>query len=399
MNRKPREKCLTLQLMSESKIVLPCAPHMAPVLSEELQSLGYKIAHEGPLEVSINGTFEDCMFLNLHLRAANKVLWLVKSFRATNPDQLYQQLYQIKWEEYLYEDGYLCITSYANNEKILNTQFANVRVKDAIVDRLKDKTGKRPDSGPLRNQMVVFLHWMEDQASIYLDTSGENIGKHGYRKIPGKAPMMESLAAATIYATNWQKDQIFINPMCGSGTLAIEAALMAANIVPGQFRDNFGFHHLKGFDFKKFEQMKNDAKEKEVIPETVIIATDHSSLAIQAAEQNAAVAGVKEYITFKKCDFRDTPIPEGDGIVLLNPEYGERLGEEEELALLYAQMGDFFKQDCKGKTGYIFTGNLQLAKRIGLRTKRRIPFLNARIDCRLLEYELYSGSKKQKEED
>jgi putative N6-adenine-specific DNA methylase len=372
---------------------------MAPVLSEELQSLGYKIAHEGPLEVSINGTFEDCMYLNLHLRAANKVLWLVKSFRATNPDQLYQQLYQIKWEEYLYEDGYLCITSYANNENILNTQFANVRVKDAIVDRLKDKTGKRPDSGPLRDQMVVFLHWMEDQASIYLDTSGENIGKHGYRKIPGKAPMMESLAAATIYASNWKKDQLFINPMCGSGTLAIEAALMAANIVPGQFREKFGFHHLKGFDFKKFEEMKNDAKEKEVIPETVIIATDHSSLAIQAAEQNAEVAGVKEYITFKKCDFRDTPIPEGDGIVLLNPEYGERLGEEEELALLYAQMGDFFKQDCKGKTGYIFTGNLQLAKRIGLRTKRRIPFLNARIDCRLLEYELYAGTKKQKEED
>lgn len=397
MNRKPREKCLTLWLMSQSKIVFPCAPHMAPVLREELQSLGYKIMHEGPLEVSIQGTFEDCMFLNLHLRTANKVLWQVKSFRARTPDQLYQQLYQIKWEDYLFEEGYLCVTSYANNEKILNTQFANVRVKDAIVDRLKDKTGKRPDSGPLRDQMVVFLHWMEEEASIYLDTSGESIGKHGYRKIPGKAPMMESLAAATIYASNWKKDQAFINPMCGSGTLAIEAALMAANIAPGQFREKFGFHHLKGFDLKRFDEMKQEAKVKEMIPSAPILATDHSRLAIQAAEQNAEVAGVKDYITFKKCDFRDTPIPEGEGIVFLNPEYGERLGEEQELVLLYSQIGDFFKQDCKGKTGYIFTGNLQLAKRIGLRTKRRIPFLNAKIDCRLLEYELYAGTKKQKE--
>ncbi|MBL0764639.1 THUMP domain-containing class I SAM-dependent RNA methyltransferase [Marivirga atlantica] len=382
--------------MQQSKIVMPCPPHMAPILRKELEQLGYKIANEGPLEVSINGTYEDCMFLNLHLRTANKVLYQLKSFRCKNPDQLYQQLYQVKWEEHLYEEGYLCVTSYVNNEKILNTQFANVRVKDAIVDRIKDQTGNRPDSGPLRDQMVVFLHWMDEQASIYLDTSGETISKHGYRKIPGKAPMMEALAAATIMESNWKADQAFINPMCGSGTLAIEAALMAANIAPGQFREKFGFHYLKGFDLEAFDQMKKAAKEKETKPKKEIIATDHSRLAIQAAEKNADFAGVKDFITFKKCDFRDTEIPEGEGIVFLNPEYGERLGEETELANLYAQIGDFFKQECKGKTGYIFTGNLKLAKRVGLRTKRRIPFLNAKIECRLLEYELYAGTKKDK---
>ncbi len=384
--------------MDKSKIVLPCPPFIAPVLRKEVEDLGYSVSHEGPLEVSLMGTMADCMKLNLHLRSANKVLFQLKSFRATSPDQLYQQLYQIRWENYLYENGYLCITSYVNNDSILNTQFANVRVKDAVVDRLVDKTGSRPDSGPLRDQMVLFLHWMEEQASIYLDTSGETIAKHGYRKIPGKAPMMESLAAAAIFASNWKPNQSFINPMCGSGTLAIEAACIAAKKAPGLNREKFGFHFLKGFDETIWENLKKEAIEAETKPEIAIIATDHSRMALQAAEQNAEVAGVADYISFKKCDFRDTQIPEEPGVVFLNPEYGERLGEEAELAILYQQIGDFFKQECKGKTGYIFTGNLQLAKKIGLRTKRRIPFMNAKIECRLLEFELYQGTKKVRDE-
>ena len=383
--------------MEKSKIVLPCPPYIAPVLRKEIEDLGYKVTHEGPLDVALEGTRTDCMKLNLHLRTANKVLFLIKSFRADNPDKLYQQLYQIKWEDHLNENSYLCITSYVNNEKILNTQFANVRVKDAIVDRLKDKTGIRPDSGPLRNQMVVFLHWMEDQVSIYLDTSGETIAKHGYRKIPGKAPMMESLAAATILASKWRTNQAFINPMCGSGTLAIEAACIAAAKAPGLNRDKFGFHYLKGFDLDAWEKLKEEAVQNEKTINCQIIASDYSRLAVQSAIQNAEAAGVTDAITFEKKDFRDSTIPEGDGVVFLNPEYGERLGEEAELEILYAQIGDFFKQDCKGKTGYVYTGNMNLAKKIGLRTKRRIPFMNAKIECRLLEYELYAGTKKDKE--
>lgn len=382
--------------MEKSKIVLPCPPYIAPILRKEIESLGYKVTHEGPLDVALNGTRNDCMKLNLHLRTANKVLFLIKSFKANHPDKLYQQLYQIKWEDYLDENGYLCITSYVNNEKILNTQFANVRVKDAIVDRLKDKTGVRPDSGPLRDQMVVFLHWMEDQVSIYLDTSGETISKHGYRKIPGKAPMNESLAAATILASNWKPNQAFINPMCGSGTLAIEAACIAAKKAPGLNREKFGFHYLKDFDLEYWEKLKEEAKINERPIECDIIAGDNSRMAIQAAKQNAEEARVADAITFEKKDFRDSTISEGEGIVILNPEYGERLGDEQELANVYAQIGDFFKRDCKGKTGYIFTGNMNLAKKIGLRTKRRIPFMNAKIECRLLEYELYEGTKKDK---
>jgi putative N6-adenine-specific DNA methylase len=237
---------------------------------------------------------------------------------------------------------------------------------------------------------------MEDQVSIYLDTSGETISKHGYRKIPGKAPMMESLAAATILASNWNSNQVFINPMCGSGTLAIEAACIAAKKAPGLNREKFGFHFLKGFDLDAWEQLKEEAIQNETAVKCEIIAGDNSRMAIQSAKQNAEEAGVADAITFEKKDFRDSTVPEGEGIVFLNPEYGERLGEEEELAKVYAQIGDFFKRDCKGKTGYIFTGNMNLAKKIGLRTKRRIPFMNAKIECRLLEYELYDGTKKDK---
>lgn len=278
----------------------PLPPYIAPVLRQEIERLGYKVTHEGPLDVALEGTKTDCMHLNLHLRTANKVLFLIKSFKANNPDKLYQQLYQVKWEDILDENGYLCITSYVNNEKILNTQFANVRVKDAIVDRLKDKTGTRPDSGPLRDKMVVFLHWMEDQVSIYLDTSGETISKHGYRKIPGKAPMNESLAAATILASNWKPNQTFINPMCGSGTLAIEAACIAANKAPGLNREKFGFHYLKGFDLDKWEKLKEEAIQNEKAIECEIIAGDNSRMAIQAAKQNAEEAGVANAIIFEK---------------------------------------------------------------------------------------------------
>jgi 23S rRNA G2445 N2-methylase RlmL len=380
--------------MNKRKIVLPCPPHIAPVVREEVEALGYKVQHEGPLEVSLEGSLHDCMKLNLHLRSANKVLWQLGSFKAKTPDQLYKHINDIVWEQYFFERGYLCVTSYVKNDSIQNTQFANVKVKDAIVDRLMDINGVRPDSGPLRDQMVVFLHWSGDDASIYIDTSGETIAKHGYRKVPFKAPMMESLASATILTSTWDTNQLFINPMCGSGTLAIEAACIAANKAPGLNRDSFGFMFLKQYDKKEWEALKEEARKQEKAPTQKIIATDISRLALQAAQKNAEIAGVSEFITFKKCDFRDTPVPEGDGVVFLNPEYGERLGEEKELEIVYKQIGDFFKQSCKGKTGYIFTGNLKLAKSIGLRTKRRMPFMNAKIECRLLEYELYRGSKK-----
>jgi putative N6-adenine-specific DNA methylase len=215
--------------------------------------------------------------------------------------------------------------------------------------------------------------------------------------IPLKAPMQETLAAGVVLATGWEGKGNFINPMCGSGTLAIEAALIALERAPGLLRSNYGFMHLKEFDEFSWKALrrKTRAEAKERLNRR-IIATDISQQAVEAAKKNAMTAGVERLIEFGVCHFSETPVPDGGGVVILNPEYGERLGEVEELKKTYREIGDFFKKKCNGYSGYIFTGNLDLAKKVGLRTKRRIPFFNGPIECRLLEYDLYEGSRKIK---
>jgi putative N6-adenine-specific DNA methylase len=276
--------------------------------------------------------------------------------------------------------------------------FINVKVKDAIVDRMREKTGSRPDSGSDLSHAVIHLHWRNDEAEIFIDTSGETLAKHGYRKIPGKAPMLEALASGSILASKWDRVSPFVNPMCGSGTLVIEAAMFATNRRPGLLRENYAFMHVKGFDdqFYKME-LKSIRQKVNEISGLRFIATDNRQDAIDISRVNAELAGVEHLIEFKQCDFTETEIPEPPGVLFLNPEYGERMGEIEELEKTYAAIGDFLKQKCKGYMGYIFTGNLDLAKKIGLKASRRIEFYSAQLDCRLLEYELYGGSRRTRE--
>ncbi len=287
------------------------------------------------------------------------------------------------------------MSSNVYHPSITTDLFANVKIKDAIVDRLREKTGKRPDTGPLLDQTVIYLFWKDDKAELFIDTSGETLAKHGYRKIPGKAPMLEALAAATLLATKWNHQTPFINPMCGSGTLAIEAAMLATKRAPGLYRNNYAFMHLVGYEEAMFTVEKDlitgQVTEKN---DLTIIATDISDDAINISKINAGIAGVEKYIQFSVCDFAETPVPETPGVVMFNPEYGERLGEEAALEATYSRIGDFMKKQCKGYTGYVFTGNLDLAKKIGLKAARRIEFYTGKIDCRLLEYELYAGSKR-----
>jgi putative N6-adenine-specific DNA methylase len=243
---------------------------------------------------------------------------------------------------------------------------------------------------------VIHLFWKNEAAELFVDTSGNSLARHGYRKIPGRAPMLEALAASTILATRWDRKSPFVNPMCGSGTVAIEAALIATNTRPGLFRDNYAFMHLVGYDenvyLEERGQLENMITE---VPGLRIIATDYSDVAIKNAKMNARAAGVDDLIEFSVCDFVKTEVPEGKaGVVFLNPEYGARLGEIDELEETYSRIGDFMKQKCGGYYGYIFTGNLDLAKKIGLKAKRRIEFYTSTIDCRLLEYELYAGTRR-----
>jgi putative N6-adenine-specific DNA methylase len=281
--------------------------------------------------------------------------------------------------------------------------YSNLKVKDAIVDRIAEKTGSRPDSGKDKNKVVVQYYWKDDHCWLYLNTSGRKLSDRNYRKIPHKAPLRETLAAAIIMATGYDGCKPLVCPMCGSGTLAIEAALMASKRLPGLLRSNYCFMHLKYFDKQRWRQLRSEALKlsktrggKASFKPAKIIATDIDAEAVEAARKNAMTAGVSHLIDFDVCDFADTVIPPVAGIIVMNPEYGLRLGEIKKLQNIYKRIGDFFKQKCVGYTGYIFTGNPTLVKKVGLRTCRRFEFYNANIECRLLKYEIYTGTKKQK---
>lgn len=381
---------------TENKIIITCNKRLSPYLQQEVEELGFKPTRVFQTGVELLGTVNDCIPLNLNLRCASQVLYHLKSFTAADPKQLYDELVTIEWENLIDFSGYFSVTSNVNNEHITTPLFANVKVKDAIVDRIKSIKNIRPNSGADANKTVVHLYWQDDKADIFLDTSGETLAKHSYRKIPGKAPMLEALAASTIMATNWDRKSTFINPMCGSGTLAIEAALLATDKCPGLFRMNYGFMHIMGYDetvfFTERRKLKDKAKKETGFK---IIASDISEDAVDIAQKNAKTAGVEHLIDFSVCDFADTPVPEEAGIVMFNPEYGERLGTHTKLEATYKRVGDFMKSKCLGYRGYVFTGNPDLAKVIGLKASRRIEFYNGKLDCRLLEYELYQGSKRE----
>jgi putative N6-adenine-specific DNA methylase len=377
-----------------SRIIITCNKRLAPSLEAEVVELGYSLTRTFQTGVEMEGTVKDCINLNLNLRCASQVLYSLKEFTANSPDELYNKLIALPWEELISPTGYLSITSNVSHPSINTELFANVKVKDAIVDRMRRETGKRPDSGSSLEGTVIHLYWKETRAEIFLDTSGETLAKHGYRKIPGKAPMLEALASGTLMATKWDKRVPFINPMCGSGTIAIEAVLIATNRRPGLYRNNYSFMHVNDFQQHMYDDVLENLKSKITeVPDLKIVATDISADAIRIATRNAIAADVEKYISFNQCDFEMTDVPEDDGIIFFNPEYGERLGEVQTLEETYARIGDFMKKKCTGYWGYIFTGNPDLAKKIGLKAKRRIEFFSAKLDCRLLEYELYKGTR------
>ncbi len=387
-----------MNLTDRSKILITCAKGLGDWVANELEDLGYEVLIKRSNGVEIEGDWLDVMRLNLELRTALAVLYLFHEFNASRPKDYYKTVNSLPWEELISPSEYISIVSRADTPTINNTMYVGQLTKDAIVDRIVDKTGSRPNSGPKRDNIVINVFWMGQRCWLYLNTSGNKLADRGYRKMPFKAPLQETLAAAILIASGYDGSQPLVLPMCGSGTLAIEAALIALKRRVGLLRNNFSFMHLLNYDKEtwkdiRLEALKKGAK-KLVAP---IIATDIDEGAIEASVNNATTAGVAHLIDFSVCDFAKTSIPKvNNGIILMNPEYGERLGDVKELEKTYRRIGDFFKNSCRGYSGYVFTGNLKLAKHIGLRTSKRFIFQNAKIECRLLKYEIYEGSRKSK---
>ncbi len=387
-----------MDIRERRDILVTCGPGLKDYLQAEIEALGFDIVSTHAGGVLTRGSFIDCMKLNFSLRTAYNVLYLLRQFRCGSTEALYKQISTIPWEKIIDPKEHLCVLSRVDTWTVSNSMYPNLKVKDAIVDRINRKTGSRPDSGRDRNNVVVNLFWKNDKAWIYLNTSGVKLSDRNYRKMPHKAPLRESLAAGIIIATGYDGSQDLILPMCGSGTLAIEAALIAMNKPAGALRNNFGFKHIKGFDEQIWEELRRDIS-KTVRADAIqkrIIATDIDAQAIRAATQNARTAGVEHLIEFNVCDFADTQLPASEGIVVMNPEYGSRLGEIERLETEYKRIGDFLKQQCAGHTAYLLIGNKELSVKIGLKASRRFVFYNGNIECRLLKYELYKGTKQSR---
>lgn len=374
--------------------ILITAPHgLTTFLRKEVEKLKYSVKWAGAAGVQIEGDYTDAMRLNLHLFTAHHVLYLINQFSCNNPQELYKQLNAMPWETMIPADGYLSVVSNVVHPSIRDTRFANLKAKDAIVDRILARKGRRPDSGPQRNGAVIHIYWRDENCQIYIDTSGEPLSKRGYRINPLYAPMQETLAAAVVMATGLKPSESFVNPMCGSGTLAIEAALLGLNRAPGSIRKNFGFMHTLFYKKAVWDDLVRDSVSRERGETAKIIATDLSSDAIKAAVNHARNAGVGAHIDFKAVDFENTTVPQQKGVVVFNPEYGIRLGNEAELVQTYREIGTFLKNRCQGFRGYVFTANKKLAGEIGLKSGRKISFQSGKLDCRLYEYELYSGSR------
>jgi putative N6-adenine-specific DNA methylase len=390
-------KTFPIDLTVPRPILITCGLGSAPALANELRALGQTPTVERESGVEIRGTLRDAMSLNLLLRTGNRVLAELGRQHGVTAEALYQFAGSFPWESILPPDGYFTVASYVNTPSMRDTRFVNVRCKDAIVDRIRGLTGKRPNSGNERSGAVVFVYWNGSDLRLYLDTSGESLSRRGYRKIPMEAPMQETLAAAVVLATGWTGETPFVNPMCGSGTLAIEAALIATGRPPGLLRQDFAFRHLQGFDEAQWKEVRAEAQRRPLRkPPAAIIASDIRREAVEAARRNARTAGVEQLIEFHVCDFAETPLPPEPGILILNPEYGERMSQGEDLGPLYHHIGDFFKKDCQGWQGYVFTGNLAWGKQIGLRTCSKQTFFNSRIECKLLGFRLYAGSVRSK---
>ena len=425
-----------------SPIVVSCARGLAPYAAQELTQLGYAIGDASETLVSVRGSLADAMRLNLWLRSAHRVLWPLATAGARNLDDLYAAVKRIAWEDWLDPSGYFTVNTAVWNDSIRDTRMPSLRAKDAIADRMREACGRRPDAGPEFTGAAVFVYWRAQDLRIYLDTTGEPLSKRGYRKLPGKAPMQETLAAACVLATGWDGATPFVVPMCGSGTPAIEAALIARRRAPGILRERFTFMGLKGFqdtesteDAQKAQRnllsgapprgaatassVPSSSSLRPLCPHSAwlalraaarkgersdglppIIATDIDPQAVEIAKQNAEAAGVLEDLSFDVCDFAYTRIPAKPGVVFLNPEYGARMGDTATLEPLYARIGDFFKQRCSGWRGFVFTGNMELSRKIGLRSASRKIFFNGPIECRLVGFEMYAGSRrKEKEKD
>lgn len=369
------------------------------VLADELQVLGATDIQQGVRAVTFSGDLELLYKANLHLRTALRILAPIETFTAKNESQLYACIKRINWREHFNVGQTFAIESTVHSTIFTHSNYVALKSKDAIVDQFRDYYGRRPSIDRDEPDFLINIHCKEDTFTISLDSSGDSLHKRGYRVGEVKAPINEVLAAGMILLSEWDKKTDFVDPMCGSGTIAIEAGLMARNIPPGIFRENFTFQKWKGYNQTLWERIVGEAKENILPPgeEPFIYANEISREVTRATKYNILQAGLENDILLSCSDFREYIPPRPPGILVMNPPYGERLNPED-IEVFYKEIGDTFKQHYSGYNCWLITSNLDALKTVGLKTSRRIQLYNGKLECKFVKYEMYQGSKKGADE-
>lgn len=361
------------------------------VLAEEIRQLGGSNIQIGRRMVSFEGDKSLMYKANIHLRTAIRILKPLLVFKAEDADTVYETLKDYPWETVLDGKQTFAIDAVVYSERFKHARFLTYKAKDAIVDHFRDKTGQRPSVRLTNPDIPLHIHVSHDQCTLALDSSGESLHKRGYRVTQTEAPLNEVLAAGMLLLAGWKGQSHFIDPMCGSGTLLIEAALIALNIPPGIYRQRFAFENWPDFDSDLLEAlMTDDLGQKNF--EYTITGSDISPLAIAMAEKNVKGASLSKYITLKQQPFQkitEAPLP---GLLVTNPPYGERIKPNDLLAL-YGQLGERLKHAFPGYTAWVLSYREDCFQQISLRHSERIPLLNGSLDCEFRRYDIFAGRR------
>lgn len=378
--------------MKNFKLIAKTFSGLEYVLADELRSIGAENIRPGHRATFFEGNLETIYKANYHVRTGLRILKEIQNFRFKNVDDFYLKCKSIKWSDYFgIEENFVINSTVVNSQDFRNSMFASLRTKDAIADFFRESTGKRPSVDTENPDIIINVHIHEYQCTLSIDSTGESLHKRGYRVKQGQAPLNEVLAAGMIRLSGWNGSTDFMDPMCGSGTLPIEAAMIAQNIPAGKFRKDFAFEKWKDYDQLLWEKVRENFTKKEFTNK--IYASDVDGSNLLNAQTNARRALVFNKITFQKSDFRDLSIPLENATILTNPPYGERL-REENLNGLYEMIGERLKHHYAGNSAWILSSALDSLKYIGLKTSAKLDLFNGPLKCKFNNYRLFAGKLK-----
>ncbi len=377
----------------EFELIAKTLEGLEEVLAQELIELGANNVEKGRRMVSFTGDKRMMYLANFSLRTAIRILKPLSHFTATNPDEVYEQVKRIPWERYLSTQQTFAVDEVVFSNEFRHSKFVAYRVKDAIADYFMERDGKRPGVRVTGPDVLINIHIAETSCTLSLDASGESLHRRGYRQATLEAPLNEVLAAGIILMSGWRGECDFIDPMCGSGTLPIEAALIARNIAPGVFRQGYAFEKWPDFDKELFEEIYNDDQNEREFNHH-IYGYDNNPRAIEVATRNVKAAGLSRNITLKQQPFQAFEQPKEKSILITNPPYGERISSPDLLGL-YQMIGERLKHAFTGGSAWILSYRDECFDQIGLKPTQKIPLMNGALQCQLRQYELFEGKYKQ----